>query len=228
MCGRFLLRADPEKLKELLGYVEDEDFPPRYNIAPTQPIAIVRVSQGARHLALVRWGLIPGFVEDPKKFSLLINVRAEGIETKGTTKNAMKYRRCLVPASGFYEWRTLPGSNSGKTREPFWLRPKNDEPVAFAGLWETWSDRASGGEIDSAAIVTTDANAVVRPIHNRMPVVIAASDYGTWLNGTPAEAAELLHPAPDDLFEAVAVSNRVNSYANDDASVLDPPPPKLL
>ena len=132
-------------------------------------IAVVRMAQGARRFALVRWGLIPGFVEDPKKFSLLINVRSEGIRDKGTTKNAMKYRRCLVPASGFYEWRTMPGSNSGRTRQPFWLRPRDGKPIALAGLWETWSDRVSGGEIDSAAIVTTGANATVKPITSACP-----------------------------------------------------------
>jgi putative SOS response-associated peptidase YedK len=227
MCGRFVLKADPEKLKALFGYTDEEDFPPRYNIAPTQPVAIVKMAHGARRLALVRWGLIPAFVEDPKKFSLLINVRAEGIEDKGTTKNAMKYRRCLVPASGFYEWRTLPGSNSGKTRQPFWLKPKNDEPIAFAGLWETWWDRSNGSEIDSAAIVTTIANRTVKPIHDRMPVVIAANDFETWLTGPPGEAASLLRPAPDDLFEAIPISTRVNAYANDDAAVLEPAGPAL-
>ncbi len=228
MCGRFVLTATPEELEALFGYLDGEPFPPRYNIAPTQPIAVVRMAEGARRFALVRWGLIPGFVEDPKKFSLLINVRSEGILEKGISKNAMKYRRCLVPASGFYEWRAMPGSNSGKTRQPFWLRPRDGKPIAFAGLWETWSDRTTGGEINSAAIVTTQANAVVKPIHQRMPVVVAANDFEQWLTGTPAEAESLLGPAPDKLLEAVPISSRVNAYANDDPSVLDPIQPTLL
>ncbi len=228
MCGRFVLTATPGELEALFGYLDGEAFPPRYNIAPTQPIAVVRQMGGARRFALVRWGLIPAFVENPKKFSLLINVRSEGIREKGISKNAMKYRRCLVPASGFYEWRTMPGSNTGKTRQPFWLRPRDGKPVAFAGLWESWTDRNTGGEIDSAAIVTTRANAVVSPIHDRMPAVIGAGAFDRWLTGTPDEAEGLLGPPPDDLFEAVPISSRVNAYANDDPSVLDPVQPTLL
>jgi len=135
MCGRFVLTATPEELEALFGYLDGEAFPPRYNIAPTQPIAIVRMWSGARRFTLVRWGLIPAWVEDPKKLSLLINARAEGILDKAAFRGAMRYRRCLVPASGFYEWRRMPGSNSGKTRQPFWLRPRDGRPIAFAGLW---------------------------------------------------------------------------------------------
>ena len=127
MCGRFVLTATPEELEALFGYLDGEPFPPRYNIAPTQPIAIVRMMGGARRFALVRWGLVPSWVKDPKQFSLLINARAEGILDKASFRAAMRYRRCLVPASGFYEWRKMPGSNSGKTRQPFWLRPRDGE-----------------------------------------------------------------------------------------------------
>ncbi len=228
MCGRFVLTATREELEALFGYLDGEDFPPRYNIAPTQPIAVVRMMGGARRFALVRWGLVPGWVEDPKRFSLLINARAEGILDKASFRNAMRYRRCLVPASGFYEWRKMPGSNSGKTRQPFWLRPRAGEPIAFAGLWETWADRATGGEIDSGAIVTTGANATVAPIHDRMPVVIGAQDFEQWLTGDPVEASALLRPAADDLLEAVAVSNRVNKADNDDPGLLDPIEPTLF
>ena len=228
MCGRFVLTATPEELAALFGYLDGEAFPPRYNIAPTQPIAIVRMMGGARRFALVRWGLVPDWVEDPKKFALLINARAEGILDKASFRAAMRYRRCLVPASGFYEWRKIPGSNSGKTRQPFWLRPRAGEPIAFAGLWENWHDRATGGEIDSGTIVTTRANRVVSPIHDRMPVVIGRQDFEQWLTGDPVEASALLRPAPDDLFEAVAVSNRVNKADNDDPGVLEPLEPKLL
>ncbi len=227
MCGRFVLTATPEELAALFGYLDGEDFPPRYNIAPTQPIAIVRMMHHARRFALVRWGLIPAWVTDPKKFTLLINARAEGILDKPAFRNAMRYRRCLVPSSGFYEWRRMPGSNSGKTRQPFWLRPRDGRPVAFAGLWETWSDRATGGEIDSATIVTTDANATVAPIHDRMPVVVAADDFERWLTGEPGEASALLRPAPDDLFEAIPISQRVNSADNDDPGLLEPAGPVL-
>ena len=152
MCGRFVLTATPEELEALYGIVDAEDFPPRYNIAPTQPIAIVRMMGGGRHFALVRWGLVPVLGARTRRRSrLLINARAEGIRDKPAFRNAMRYRRCLVPASGFYEWRRLPGSNSGTTRQPFWFRPRDRRPIAFAGLWETWHDRETGGEIDSGA-----------------------------------------------------------------------------
>lgn len=228
MCGRFALTASAEEVAALFGYLDAEDFPPRYNIAPTQPVAIVRMVNGVRRFALVRWGLIPSFVTDPKKFGLLINARADSITTRGAVKHAMRYRRCLVPASGFYEWRQMPGSNSGKTRQPFWFHREDGRPIAFAGLWETWADRTTGAEIDSACIITTEANQVVSPIHDRMPAIIAANDFDTWLSGDMADAAALLGPAPDDLLQSLAVSTRVNSAANDDPAVLEPAAPLLL
>lgn len=228
MCGRFALTDAPEEIAALFGYLDAEDFPPRYNIAPTQPIAIVRIMHGARRFALVRWGLIPSFVEDPKKFGLLINARGESVATRGAVKHAMRYRRCLVPATGFYEWRQMPGTNSGKTRQPFWLKARDGKPLALAGLWETWADRVSGSEMDSACIITTEPNRTVAPIHDRMPVIISPADFETWLKGDVAEAEALLKPAPDSLLDAVAVSTRVNSAANDDPSVLEPAAPTLL
>lgn len=228
MCGRFVLTATPEELEALYGYLDGEHFPPRYNIAPTQPIAIVRMVGGARRFALVRWGLVPSWVKDPKTFTLIINARAEGIQDKPSFRAAMRHRRCLVPASGFYEWRRMPGSNSGKTRQPFWFRPRDGRPIAFAGLWETWADRLTGGEIDSGVIVTTGANAAVAPIHDRMPVVIDPRDFDRWLTGEPAEADALLKPAPDDLLEAIPISNRVNRVADDDPGLIEPIAAKLL
>jgi len=216
MCGRFALIATWEELEALLSGRDYEPFPPRYNIAPTQPIAIVRQVHHTRRFALVRWGLVPAFVEDPKHFSLLINARTEGILDKPSFRNAMRYRRCLVPASGFYEWR-----RQGKSKQPFWVRPRRGGAIAFAGLWETWSDR-DGGEIDSACIVTTSANAVVAPIHGRMPVVIAPEDFERWLTAEAEDANQLLRPAPDDLFEAIPVSDRVNKADADDPGLILP------
>ena len=217
MCGRYALTATEKELLALFGFVDGEPFPPRYNVAPTQPIAIVRQQHGARRFALVRWGLVPAWVEDPRHFSLLINARTEGILEKPSFKNAMRYRRCLVPASGFYEWR-----RQGRAKQPYWLRPRAGGPIAFAGLWETWSDR-DGGEIDSACIVTTHANATVAPIHARMPVVIAPENFEHWLTDPdPEEAAALLKPAPDDLFEAFQVSDRVNKADADDPGLIEP------
>ena len=225
MCGRYVLTASEKKLLQLFGFTDgdlgEEAMPPRYNIAPTQPIAVVRHEHGARHLALVRWGLVPWWVKDPRAFSLLINARREGILEKPAFRDAMKYRRCLVPASGFYEWQRT----QGKTKQPWWIAPADNTVVAFAGLWETWSDRTAGGEVDSGCIVTTPANDVVAPIHDRMPAVIAPADFETWLTGEPEEAAALLKPAPDDLFTTVQVSTRVNKADNDDPGLIEPVTP---
>jgi putative SOS response-associated peptidase YedK len=210
------LTDTPEEVAALFGYLDAEPFPPRYNIAPTQPIAIVREEHHARRFALARCGLVPSWVEDPKRFSLLINARTDGILDKPAFGAAMKYRRCLVPASGFYEWR-----RQGKSKQPFWVKPERGGPIAFAGLWETWSDR-DGGEIDSACIVTTSANATVAPIHARMPVVVASENFELWLTGETDEANTLLRPAPDDLFTAVPVGDRVNKADADDPGLIEP------
>jgi putative SOS response-associated peptidase YedK len=216
MCGRFALTDAPEEVAALLGYLEVEDFPPRYNIAPTQPIAIVRAEHHARRVALARWGFVPSWVEDPRRFQLLINARTEGIATRPAFKNAIRYRRCLVPASGFYEWH-----RQGKAKQPYWVRPRGGGPIAFAGLWETWSDR-DGGEIDSACIVTTAANATLTPIHARMPVIIEPDKFELWLTGETDDALALLKPAPDTLLEAYQVSDRVNKADADDPGLLLP------
>lgn len=220
MCGRYILTATPEELAALYGYIDGEWFPPRHNIAPTQPIAVVRVIEGKRRFALVRWGLVPGWVEDPGKFSLLINARGESIATKPSFKSAFRYRRCLVPASGFYEWQRVAGGG----KQPFLIRRRDRQPMAFAGLWETWMGK-DGSEIDSACIVTTGANQVLAPIHDRMPVIIGSGDHDRWLDvgNHPAQSVEdLLRPAADDLLDAVAVSTRVNKAANDDPGLLEP------
>jgi putative SOS response-associated peptidase YedK len=219
MCGRYTLTMTPEELKRLFRYLETPNFPPRYNVAPTQPIPIVRTDHGQRHFVLVRWGLIPGWVKDPASFTLLINARSETAAEKPAFRSAMKYRRCLVPASGFYEWRRV-----GKEKQPFYIRPRDGRIVAFAGLWEGWMG-ADGSEVDTAAILTTGANRLMAPIHDRMPVVISEPDFDRWLGADgerPADVADLLRPAPDDLFEAIPVSSRVNAVRNDDPGVIEP------
>ena len=215
MCGRFALTDDEAALMAFLGFGEGVAIMPRYNIAPTQPIAVLRQEHGARRLDFARWGLVPSWVEDPQAFSLIINARADGVLDKPAFKNAMKYRRCLVPASGFYEWK-----RQGRHKQPYWIHGRG--PLAFAGLWETWSDR-DGGEIDSACIVTVDANATVRPIHDRMPAIILPADFERWLTAPdPVDAAALLRPAPDDFLEAVQVSDRVNRAEPDDPGLIQP------
>jgi putative SOS response-associated peptidase YedK len=220
MCGRFALTASPEEVAALFGYLDAEDFPPRYNIAPTQPIAIVRREKGARHFALVRWGLVPSWVKDPKGMKLLFNARAETAAERASFRGAMLYRRCLVPASGFYEWRRGPG----KEKQAFWIRPRGGGLVGLGGLWETWHD-GDGGEIDSGCILTTDANATLAPIHDRMPVVIPPAEFDRWLNTAefpPKAVTDLLAPPPDDLFETIPVSSRVNAAKFDDPEVQTP------
>jgi putative SOS response-associated peptidase YedK len=219
MCGRYLITSAPEAIRALFRYAEEPDFPPRYNIAPTQPVPIVRLDNGVRSLALVRWGLIPAWVEDPRTFSLLINARGESVSEKPAFRNAMRRRRCLFPADGFYEWK----ADVGRKR-PFCIRPRNRQPVAFAGLWETWTG-PNGEEVDTACIVTTAANRLLAPIHDRMPVVIAPEAFDLWLDCAHVDAvtaAALIAPAPEGLFEAYEISTAVNRTANDSAAVIAP------
>jgi putative SOS response-associated peptidase YedK len=220
MCGRFALTMSPEELQALMGYLDEVDFPPRYNIAPTQPVAIMRLERGERRFALVRWGLVPAWVKEPQNFSLLFNARSESALEKASFQSALRYRRCLFPASGFYEWRRGPG----KEKQPFWIRPRQGGLVAFAGIWETWPDR-DGGEIDTACIMTTDANAEIAAIHDRMPVVIEPADFDRWLDAGKHRAedlVDLMRPPPDGFFEAVAVGPKVNTAANEGAFLQDP------
>ncbi|WP_417685257.1 SOS response-associated peptidase [Roseibium sp.] len=216
MCGRFTLEATPEDVRALCRYLEQPNFPPRYNIAPTQPIATVRNEHGGRHFALVRWGLIPSWVKDPANFTLLINARSETAATKPSFRNPMKHHRCLIPASGFYEWCRTP-----EGKQPFYMTPADGGLMAFAGLWETWSD-PDGGDMDTGAILTTEANRSISRIHNRMPAILMPEDFDAWLdtgNIMVRDAAKLLRPAPEDFLKATPVSRRVNSVANDDADL---------
>ena len=212
MCGRFVITSAPEAVRRMLGYEEQPNFPPRYNIAPTQPVPVVHAGHGMRHFRLMRWGLIPSWVKDPKQFALLINARLEGISDKPSYRAAMKYRRGLIPADGFYEWQ-----KQGKAKQPFFVHARNGEPFAFAALYETYTDR-DGGEIDTVAIVTTSANGTLAPIHERMPVIVPPETYEAWLDCNRIDAdqaAALVGRAPDDFLEAIPVSPRVNSVQND-------------
>ena len=211
MCGRFALTATPGEVEELFEIAGLDPFPPRYNIAPTQPVTIVRTLAGSRDGILVRWGLVPHWVKDPAAFTLLINARSESAAEKPAFRAAMRHRRCLIPANGFYEWQ-----RDGDRKQPFWVAPADGSLVAFAGLWETWMSK-DGSEIDSAAILTTNANASLAPIHHRMPVVIEPSDFARWLDpvAEPRHVADLLHAPADDRMVAIPVSDRVNAARND-------------
>ena len=156
MCGRYAITTVPEAMRALFRYLEQPNFPPRYNVAPTQPVPIVRMAEGKRQFALVRWGLIPAWVKDPRAFSLLINARGESVLEKPAFRNAMKRRRCLFPADGFYEWK-----REGEKKQPYFVRLKGGGPMAFAGLWESWMG-PNGEEQETAAIVTTDGEPLDR------------------------------------------------------------------
>ncbi|RVO84258.1 SOS response-associated peptidase [Sinorhizobium medicae] len=223
MCGRFAFTATPEELLELFGLLEAEGFPARFNIAPTQPIIVVVASERAepgsnlpeRKALLVRWGFTPGWVKDPRKFPLLINARAETAIEKAAFRAAMRHRRVLVPASGFYEWQR-PAKGSRDAAQAFWVRPRKGGIVALAGLMETWSS-ADGSEVDTAAILTTGANRAVSHIHDRMPVVIQPEDFSRWLDcksQEPRDVADLMVPAAEDYFEAIPISEKVNKVTN--------------
>jgi putative SOS response-associated peptidase YedK len=220
MCGRYIITSPPAAIRALFAYPEQPNFPPRYNVAPTQPIPVVRLAQGERHFALVRWGLMPGWVKDPKAFSLVINARGDNVLDKPAFRSAMRYRRCLIPADGFYEWR----ETGHGPRRPFLVRRKDGLPFAFAGLWESWMG-PNGEEMETAAIVTTEANNSLRHIHPRMPVILAPEAHALWLdcrNVDAETAAAMIAPAPDALLEAYPVSLAINRVANDDARLIEP------
>ena len=217
MCGRYVIKTPPGLMRDMFGYAEQPNFPPRYNVAPTQPIPVVRTDAGRRSFALVRWGLIPAWVKDPRGFSLLINARAESVLDKPAFRNAMRRRRCLIPADGFYEWK-----QDGTHRRPFYAAGRG--LLAFAGLWEPWIG-PNGEEMETACIVTTTANRMLRPLHDRMPVVIPPQAFDLWLdcaNVDAETAAALLVPAPEDTFNPYEISTAVNRTANDSAALIEP------
>ncbi|PKR88782.1 DUF159 family protein [Pleomorphomonas diazotrophica] len=227
MCGRFVLIESLRMMQNLFGFPPPPGFDKRlldmghrYNIAPTQPIAVVDAGlDGTRHAHLVRWGLIPSWTKDAKTQSLLFNARSETAADKPSFRNAMRHRRCLVPASGFYEWRRM-----GTAKMPYYIRPRDGSTMAFAGLSETWLG-PDGSEIDTGAILTTAANRLMSVLHDRMPVILDPRDWDEWLdcgNRRPSDVAHLLRPAADELLEAVPVSERANSVANDDEALIAP------
>jgi putative SOS response-associated peptidase YedK len=226
MCGRYVITSTPEAIRALFRYGEQPNFPPRYNVAPTQPVPVVRLVDGKRSFALMRWGLIPSWVKDPKTFPQLINARGESALDKPAFRNAMRRRRCLIPTDGFYEWQAR--GTSGPKR-PHFVRARRDAdgnapPLAFAGLWETWTG-PNGEEIDTAAIITTGANRTLAALHDRMPVFVPKEAFDLWLDCANVEAdiaAALIRPAGDALLEVYPVSTAVNCVANDYETLIVP------
>jgi putative SOS response-associated peptidase YedK len=219
MCGRFVITSPPEALRLMFGYTEQPNFPPRHNIAPTQPIPVVIVENEARHFRLMRWGLIPAWIKDPRKITLLINARSETVQEKPAFKNAIKRRRCLVPADGYYEWQDL-----GGRKRPFFIHRRDGAPFGFAALAETWTG-PNGEELDTVAIVTAPASADLAALHHRVPVTISPGDFERWLDCRAQDVDEvqaLLVGNKEGEFAWHEISTRVNKTANDDAQLLLP------
>jgi putative SOS response-associated peptidase YedK len=220
MCGRYTIALPAVDIALLLDLITpDFDFEPRYNVAPTQRLPVLSNAAPDR-LALYRWGLIPSWAKDPSIGNKLLNARAETLAEKPAFRQALAQRRCLVPATGFYEWKAGP---LGKV--PHHIHMISGELLTFAGLWESWKD-AEGREIRSFTIITTTPNELMAPIHDRMPVIIAPEDRQRWLNGP--DVADLLRPFPDGALQADPVSPAVNSPRNEGPSLLDPPAPGLF
>ncbi|MHC4210089.1 MAG: SOS response-associated peptidase [Planctomycetota bacterium] len=218
MCGRYSLEATPGEIVEAFGLAEAIAVPARYNIAPTQRVPIVRLDPGAgdRRLEVVRWGLTPAWARGSRP---IINARSETIAQKPSFRSAFRHRRCLVPATGFYEWQKL-----GSAKQPYCIRPHDGRLFAFAGIWDQCPDE-KGNPAEAFAILTCGPNQTMEPIHNRMPVILGTAAYGRWLDPQLQELdplADLLVPAPDDRLTAYPVSNRVNSPAHDDAECIEP------
>jgi len=221
MCGRFTLTDPDQRLVEQFDLPGIPDLKPRYNIAPTQPVAVVRVpTAGAgREMVLLHWGLIPFWAQDPAIGARMINARAETAAEKPAFRHAFRRRRCLVIADGFYEWQKLDG-----TKQPHFIRLRDPKPFAFAGLWERW-EGPDASVIESVTLLTTEPNALLGEIHNRMPVILHPKDYGLWLDPgiqQPEKVQPLLTAYPAEEMEAFPVSRRVNSPDNDDARCIEP------
>lgn len=223
MCGRYALTLPPDAVRQYFGYSEQPNFPPRPDIRPTEPVAVMRANGGARHFALMRWGFIPAFVKDEREFPLLINARSETVFEKASFRNAIRRRRCLFLADGFYEWQKLaepsqqkwepvlrpasrPKSDKGRKKRPFLIRHPQGRPLAFAGIYENWMS-PNGSEMETAAILTTSANALISAIHERMPVMVEPRDFSTWLSPETAhnEVERLMRPLDDDALELVEI-----------------------
>ena len=222
MCGRFTLTADPSDLQEAFYWVDfgNADISPRYNIAPTQGVPVV-ANTGENKLDFFTWGFVPFWAKDPSIGSRMINARAETLAEKPSFRNAFKRRRCLILADGFYEWQKIPGQ---KAKSPVYIQQMDGKPFAFAGIWENWNS-PDGSQILSTAIITTEPNEVVRPIHNRMPVILSSEAYKTWLQPGEVDTKHLeplLKPYESEEMRAYPVSRLVNNPKNDSKACILP------
>jgi putative SOS response-associated peptidase YedK len=216
MCGRYRLSRRKQIIEEHFDTVSgEEDWSPRYNIAPTQPIPVIRQNpkEPVRELSLVRWGLIPSWAKDSSVAAKMINARSETAATKAAFRDALKSRRCLILADGFYEWM-----RTGKAKQPYCFEVKEGELFAFAGIWDRWKD-ASGNTVETCSILTTTPNAVTAAVHDRMPVILDPDSYDLWLDPwmkNVAAASDLLKPYDARQMRCYPVSTRINSVTSDD------------
>ncbi len=215
MCGRFTLSTPAQTLQQIFDLSETPDLPPRYNIAPSEAIATIRLPepQAGRRLDLLRWGLVPPWAKAPDVGARMINARAETAATNPAFRAAFRRRRCLVPADGFYEWQRLERRN----KQPFYIRMRDGLPFAFAGLWECW-EGPQGDALETCTILTTEPSELVRPVHDRMPVILDPQDWDLWLDPSvqdPARLQPLLRPYPPEKMTAFPVGLAVNNPAND-------------
>jgi putative SOS response-associated peptidase YedK len=222
MCGRYTLSSPADMVAEVFGLPEVPELPLRYNIAPTQESAVVRVRRPGepRQLAMLRWGLIPWWAEGPEIGNRMINARAESIDTKPAFGDSFRRRRCLVAADGFYEWKPA----GGRVKQPYLIRRGDRRPFAFAGLWARWR-RPDGEPLESFTIVTADVDPSLRWLHDRMPVILEPEQFDLWLDPAvqdPARLRPLLAPHVPEDVQVVAVSTRVNKPEHDEPDCIEP------
>jgi putative SOS response-associated peptidase YedK len=217
MCGRFAQKNDEKTVEREFGVQieETDDFGTSYNIAPTQLVGAVRASEEMREYARLKWGLIPSWAKDASFAAKLINARAETLSEKASFREAYKKRRCLIPASGFYEWEKTAGG-----KQPHYFYLKNKDIFGFGGLWEEWLERETGELVETLTIITTEANAVLKPIHERMPLIIAAEDYEQWLDPSERDVSGLLKPFAAEAMDEHRVGKAVNSPSNDSPELI--------
>lgn len=221
MCGRFTLTADPAELQERFSeYTLPAEYAPRYNIAPTQPILAIPNDDKFKVDFFV-WGLIPMWAKNPAIGNKMINARAETLAERPAFRGSLKYKRCLILADGFYEWKSVVGR---KAKTPYFIHMKDRKPFVFAGLWDSWNS-PDGSQVKSCTIITTEPNELMTLIHNRMPVILHPRDYAKWLDPapqTPDKLQPLLKPFPADAMDAYPVSALVNRPANDVPALVVP------
>jgi putative SOS response-associated peptidase YedK len=226
MCGRYSITTAPEAMRRLFDVDTALNLEPRWNMAPTQAAPVIKLDDDTgrrqhRALAMMRWGLVPAWAKDIDIGAKMINARSETVTEKPAFRAAYRYRRCVIPADGFYEWRTEAG-----IKQPYRVVRRDRAPFAFAGLWELWEGTGEGSALETFTILTTEANAAIAHVHHRMPVMLFEKDaFATWMGAEAREAGQLMRPCDPDAIEAFPVDRRVGNVRNDDPGLADPVDP---